>query len=201
MDKAIETKVNQEKPQVIGQEAEPTNLNLYVEGKTDEDFFNVLTEEYGLAERLKVEKLNVISLGGAFFSEKLIKILSDLGEKNLFLFENDELIYPGSRGIKKYVEEKFPQLPVIYLEPSIMQFIRINDLIQDGDIALSLEKTIGESISLEHIHSDPRLLNEIEKYLRTKYRNRLKPIFSRFIDEERVAIFIEQVNQKLYGKS
>jgi|GEM_PF-2176887 len=201
MDKAIETKVNQEKPQVIGQEAEPTNLNLYVEGKTDEDFFNVLTEEYGLAERLKVEKLNVISLGREFLSEKLIKILSDLGEKNLFLFENDELFYTGSRGIKKYVEEKFPQLPVIYLEPSIMQFIRINDLIQDGDIALSLEKTLGESISLEHIHSDPRLLNEIEKHLRTKYRNRLKPIFSRFIDEERVAIFIEQVNQKLYGKS
>ncbi|MBY9077126.1 hypothetical protein [Paenibacillus sp. CGMCC 1.18879] len=196
MDKAIEAKVKQEKSQVSTQKT--NNLNLYVEGKIDEEFFNLLIQEYDLTNKLKVDKINVIALGGAFFSESLIKILTDLGEKNLFLFEDDTLTHPGGRGIKKFIEEKFPDLPVIYLEPSIMQFLDIKNLLEDAEVAPSLEKLLGENITIEQISSDQRLLNDIERHLKMKFRNRLKHLLHKFIDVEKVGVLVEQIFSRLH---
>lgn len=48
-------------------------LILFVEGKTDEIFFELLAPR--IKEELSVEKISVISLGGGYHSEKLIKNL------------------------------------------------------------------------------------------------------------------------------
>lgn len=197
MDAAIEKKVNMEQSQTVQEDASKS-LNLYVEGKVDEEFFNLLNEEFGLTPRLGLDNINVISLGGAIVSENLIKILSDLGEKNLFIFEDDTLTFPNGRGRKKFVEEKFPDLPIIYLEPSIMQFLKIDEMLQNPKYGPALERTMGESITTEQIYSDPRLLDDIERHLRTKYRNRLKVIFNEFIDHKKISAFIDEVNIKLH---
>lgn len=200
MDAAIEKKVGLEQSQ-SDQKSASKNLNLYVEGKIDEEFFSMLNEEFGLSRRLNLDKINVIALGGAMLSENLIKILSDLGEKSLFIFENDDVFYSRGKSPGSIMKEKFPDLPIIYLEPSIMHFIKIDEMLKDPKYGPGLERIMGEELVNDQLYTDPKYLYEIEKHLRMKYRNRMKEIFTKFLDHRKIEVFINEVNTKIHDQS
>lgn len=199
MDLAIEKKVGLEQSQ-SDQKSVSKNLNLYVEGKTDEDFFSILNEKFGLSTRLKLDKITIIALGGAFLSENLIKILSDLGEKSLFIFENDDVFYPHAKSPGSIIKEKFPDLPIVYLEPSIMYFIKIHEMLKDPKYGPSLERAFGEDILTDQLYTDSKYLYEIEKHLKMRYKNRIKEIFEKFLDHEKVELFIKEVSNRIHDQ-
>ncbi|MDW3649988.1 MAG: phosphoribosyltransferase [Bacteroidia bacterium] len=88
-------------------------LILFVEGKTDEIFFELLSPR--IKEELGVEKINVISLGGGYRSEKLIKNLEKFSISTyIYVIEKDERSIGYMEISKEYLKNSpFIEAPIL----------------------------------------------------------------------------------------
>ncbi|MBU8610694.1 MULTISPECIES: phosphoribosyltransferase-like protein [Bacillus] len=167
-----------------------SELTIYVEGKIEEVFFDLLIQEKNLVEILGYEKVNVVSLGGAIMSEKLLIQLLNEKQEQVFIFEDD-------MHIRRIIErEPYNNLKVVLMGPNIMSFFNIKDIIklEKNDKQLD-EMTNGMEVT-DKLYFDIEMLL-IKKRTPTQRFNILKEYISKYFNNEMFDNFIKEVKAKL----
>jgi len=180
-------------------------LIIYTEGKRDEAILDILLSDYGLSERLDFQKVSIISLGGGFYSKKLFEKLSDIDGNIIFVFDDDLR--------KRDTNIIYSEMPVVYLEPSIMQFIDVGLLMKNDSklrerfIAKALFKITEEELpSSDTQQLDIELdLIQIERVLfgRTSVSSnslRIRDIIHTCFNEKGYEKFIDDIRKVLIAK-
>lgn len=168
----------------------PSEISIYVEGKIEEIFFDLLIHEKQFDKKIGFEKVNIVALGGAIMSKKLLSQLSNTEQEQVFIFEDD-----------KYTKtiigrEPYSDLKVILMSPNIMSFFRIKDLLNNekGDKKL-IEMTQGKEVT-------DLLYFELEMFLikrnsPSRRQNLLHEYITKYFDETVYNDFIKQIIDKL----
>ena len=171
-------------------------LTLFVEGKTDEIFFDLVSET--IRKVLEVKVLTVISLGGGFHSEKLIANL-ERNEKNyLFVIEQDR--HAPSSFFERRVKS-FKDKPHIYAPP-IIEFLKIEDLLADEELQSFLPSRFRE----ESDFYSRAFQRDFEQYIlrRPSIEQRadfLKLLLAKHLNQNMLDKLIHNMKVALNGKS
>lgn len=169
-------------------------LTLFVESKSEEIFFEYLIEE--LKVELNVDKLNVISLGGATHSEKLIDNLNKTETKYLFIIEDDPY---APKGYKTKLEKTFKDKPHVMMKP-ILEYLNISSILNDQELPKSLKPDLKDNeINSREFKRDL----EIRLFRRTLPSLRasiLKKILNNHLDKNEIDELFVTMKQALHIK-
>jgi len=165
-------------------------LIIYTEGKREELLLEILISDFELCKMLDVNKVSIVTLGGNVFSQKLLEQLSKVNQNYIFVFEKHT-----EKNIAKY--DLPNDIQIIYLQPSIMQFIDVEKLIVQFPMLI-------ESLSMytnDITHIDGRILDELERILfsnkRFPYGLSLEHILRECINTESYQEFIRITKRAL----
>lgn len=169
---------------------EQTTLSIFVEGKIEEIFFDALMKEKNLEIDLGFQKINVIALGGASFSKRLVSQLKEQNPNHIFIFENDKHTQKIANRIKD------ENTNIAFLEPNIIGFFKIKELIKNE---IKENKQLEETYGFEVTDSlffqvEMILLKKNSPSLRSK---RINEYVSKYLDESKYAEFIEEIKKEL----
>jgi hypothetical protein len=168
-------------------------LSLFVEGKTDEIFFDLLVKEFNLAQELGFQKVDIVSLGGTPHSEKLLLTLSKLKSPALFVFEDDDMT-GYSRRILEPLKSK---IHYVLVGTSIFEFIDTEELSKNEEIVatspLFLELLESSKESPFSAHSE-RFFRRMPPIKRDKF---LKAVVPRFLNQDKFQDFIQRARGEL----
>lgn len=182
-----------EKPKKEKETMKPDNtseISVYVEGKIEEIFFDLLVQEKEFDKRIGFDKVNIISLGGAIMSKKLLSQLSNMGHKQLFIFDDDK----HTKSILG--KEPYDDAKIILMSPNIMSFFKIKELLKnEKDDKELVEMTQGKEMT-------DLLYFELEMFLvkrssPSRRQNILHEYINKYLNEEVYDEFIENVKRKL----
>lgn len=171
-----------------------SEISIYVEGKIEEIFFDLLIKEKQFDEKIGFDKVNIIALGGASMSSKLLNQLSTSDQEQIFIFEDDKHT--------KSLLEKGPynKLKIVLMSPNIMSFFKIKEILtnEKGDKEL-FEMTQGKEIT-------DLLYFELEMFLikrnsPSSRQNTLLEYITKYFDEEKYDEFIKEILNKLKNAS
>lgn len=159
-------------------------LNIYVEGKLDELFFELIYQTY--PDKFKdFNKVEIISIG-PFYSPKLIESLKLLSTKYLFISEKDVEDSPHTRRINSIMNGNN-----ILLTDDIITFFNIDQIIESDYFNLKIDEKDKENL---------------QKYLNIKLFRRVSPnvrqdnleiLFREFRNEEKLNALIQDILNKL----
>lgn len=167
-DKAINKKVKNQLNKVKNSD----ELTIYVEGTTDEIFFECQIEK--LNNELDFKKIDVISLGG-FMSKKLIENLGRITTtKFLFIAESSPF---EPKGYTARIKDNINELPHLYMKPFI-GYVNIDALYLDEDFTKYLPKE-EELLELD----ENEKLRIIERHLRRRGLSMKKNLISSIIEK------------------
>lgn len=182
-----------EKPKKEKDVPQPLNqkeISIYVEGKIEEIFFDLLIQEKAFDKKIGFDKANIIALGGAFMSKKLLAQLSTTDQEQVFIFEDD-------RHTKSILEkEPFPDMKVVFMSPNIMSFFKIKEILKNEKNDKELvEMTQGKEVT-------DLLYFELEMFLikrnsPSRRQNILQEYISKYFNEETYNEFIETIKAKI----
>lgn len=125
--------------------AKPAGVTLFVEGKLDELFVDYLRLQRGLAEKVGVDDISAISLGGLYQSPRLLELLRETRKHAVFVLDSDEYT---QRAFSHSAIDSNP--PVLYLRPSFTALLDVDkvygaanrlpalpprEMVADGDVA------------------------------------------------------------------
>lgn len=113
-----------------------SELTIFVEGKSDEYFFEAMTQRISKVTGYK--KINVISLGG-FFSIKLIDNLEKFSTKYIFLPEEDP---ERPRSYRSKLNETFKGRPHLFVRP-FTHYVDLDSALDDSWFRSQLPKSIA----------------------------------------------------------
>lgn len=181
-------KIKKEEPK----EKTESTLSLFVEGKIEEIFFDILQKERAFANDLGVNVVNVIALGGTIASKRLVNQLSGLEGKKVFILEDDKH--------SKTIAKKFgSDIDIVYMEPNVMGFFRIKELLKDDKI----NKKVAESIHGKEITDfvffelESLLMMRMSPSIRAKY---LQEFIKKYLDTDKYKSFIAEVKKQIEKK-
>lgn len=165
-------------------------VTIFVEGKVEEIFFDLLIQEKEFDKNINFEKVNIVALGGAVMSRKLLTQLSNNEQEQIFVFEDD-------RHTKSMIEKgTYNELKVLLMKPNIMKFFKIKEIIKN-------EKSDKKLIELAQGKEVTDLLYfELEMFLikrvsPSRRQNILKEYINKYLDKEVYNEFIEELKEKL----
>jgi len=166
-------------------------LTLFVEGKTEELFFEILVED--LKEKLKFEKINVIALGGTF-SEKLIDNLNKTSTKYLFVIEDDP--YMPSM-MKSRIDKLFENKPHVRMKP-VLDYFSIESILKDEEFS----KSLAQTTSSDKEYNTKEFRREFEMKLFRKYplsmrEPIMKRLISKHIDSADLELLIAEMGKNI----
>lgn len=171
-----------------------SEISIYVEGKIEEIFFDLLIKEKQFDEKIGFDKVNIIALGGASMSRKLLNQLSTSDQEQIFIFEDDE----HTKSL--LVKEPYNELKIVLMTPNIMSFFKIKEILtnEKGDKEL-IEMTQGKEIT-------DLLYFELEMFLikrnsPSRRQNTLLEYITKYFDEEKYDEFIKKILNKLKNAS
>ncbi|WP_088550014.1 phosphoribosyltransferase-like protein [Paenibacillus aquistagni] len=175
-------------------------LHMYVEGKTDERFFDYIIKRFNIEKTLGYSQIKVISLGGAVFSSRLIETLSIIDNDNVFVLDGD---WPEKT--LSDIKKNLGDYPIYLLKPSILQFL---DLKKIFSIQIYQNKLREFIQYIDDIQNDIKLPDQviikIEQITLKGPRMRSQEQFILFIEEflkvESIEEFIEQLINLLKGE-
>jgi hypothetical protein len=170
-------------------------LSIYVEGKTEESFFEAL--EMKLKERFNFEKINIIPLGG-FFSEKLLENIEKFTENFIFILEDMEISSQGFRRaqnqrLAEYMKEK----PHVFMK-TLDEYFDLNALKLDDEYSKILPQyeTIEETKTYEFKRE---FESRMFKRFSPSYRSVLfKSILPKYLNNEAFEILLKSIEEKLH---
>ena len=181
--KHLDLSMNKKKKNHEPLKAKENTFLLFVEGKTDEMFFDYIISK--IKDSLHYDKVNVISLGG-FFSKSLISNITKLNENYLFIIDDD---LSGAKIIEN-LEDK----PYLFTK-TYYDFLNLGSLIENENWAfLSVN---NKKIDLSNKEDIKKLQREI--FIRFA-RNEVKfhEFLENYLDKENfgnfVNILIEKIN-------
>jgi hypothetical protein len=164
-----------------------STLSLFVEGKIEEIFFDILQKEKDFATDLGVDLVNIIALGGTIASKRLVNQLSGLEGNKVFVLENDKH--------SKTMAQKFGgDIDIVYMEPNVMGFFRIKELLKDD----KMNKKVAESIHGKEITDfvffelESVLMKRMSPSIRAKY---LHEFIKKYLDTDKYKSFTEEVKK------
>jgi hypothetical protein len=178
------------KEKTIVGDKEKSELTIYVEGKSEEVFFDLLIQEKGFAERLGYEKVNVVSLGGAMMSEKLLTQLLNDNQEQIFILEDDLHIH------KIIKREPYNNLKVALMNPNIMSFFRIKEIIKSEKNDKELVEVTNGMEATDKLYFDVEMIL-LQKRTPTQRYNILKEYISKYFDNDIFNEFVKEVKDKL----
>lgn len=165
-------------------------LTLFVEGKVDELFVDVMRARFGLADRLGVGDVNAVALGGLAQSTRLFELLSDSKKHAIFVIDGDVLSV-------KYAE-RLPQrgnLRTMFLQPTFPSMLDIDKIFADSHRFRWLPDPSGD-------RADERWMKEFEIALFkrrpvTGNSERLSQIIEEFLDLEKYDKFVQNLRAEV----
>ena len=113
-------------------------LVLFVEGKTEELFFEILLDR--IKKKLGIEKVDVISLGGGYMSEKLIDNLQKFSKAEyIFIIENNPYVS------ESYISKRLKNIKYLKGKPHIMSniipyYLDMKSIASDEEFSRFFEK-------------------------------------------------------------
>ncbi len=177
------------KDEDIPKNTDSKEISIYVEGKFDEIFFDLLVREKEFGEKIGFDKVNIIALGGAFTSKNLLKQLSNLNQEYIFIFDDD----PHTKRIRE--GENYKDLKTILMSPNIMSFFDIKEISKN-----EINKRFTESIEGKEV-TDQLFFDLYKEFLRynssSKIQKTLHEFISKYLNTEKYNAFIEEIKRKL----
>jgi len=123
-EKQFKKAADQRAKQADSSESDRTDLplTLFVEGKRDEIFFDHLIKQTGLAKKVGVEEIIVVSLGTSVISESLVKKVATTNTKAIFILDDD---HPNSKKMHARIEAL---AKIIVLRPNFLQLLNLDNV-------------------------------------------------------------------------
>lgn len=170
---------------------EKNEFTLFVEGKSEELFFDLLSDRLKKATGYK--HISTVALGGSY-SEKLIENLNKTEKQYLFIIEDDPY---APLGYKARINKLFKDEPNIRMSP-IIDYFNFESLLADDDL---MKNSVPTPINEEDISTREFRRNlEIRLFRRYPLSMRevvLRKLVDNHIDEEKVGKLLNEINDKI----
>ncbi|EIA3186782.1 TPA: phosphoribosyltransferase [Vibrio parahaemolyticus] len=177
-----------------GDDKDDQSLTLFVEGKTDEVFYEALAEKY---DNFGLKKIDCIPLG-LMFSEKLIESLHKLAKRHLLIVESDERMKSRYEKIKGIIgDDKFLEMDEMFSYVDCQAVItseEFNDYFANDVFPLDL---FAESFEADKRMLSVRLIRKCHP--ENRERN-IKIIVEKYLLEDKIQKLIESIKLK-YNES
>lgn len=195
--KMIDKTLNKKRKEVgeQGKPSLPNNaLTLYVEGRSDEQFFDLLVEQFETAKLLGVESMRVVAMGGTLWSTRLLEDILKLRGPSVFILDGDQRT---KTSLKKF---KF-ELPHVLIEPSIVGLANLdclkelfvnNELFQRALKLTSRQSDSAKLIDEMTVEELDRTIHKAPPNLRAKL---IEVIVQRCLDEQKINKLIEDLRK------
>ncbi|PIF60051.1 hypothetical protein [Flavobacterium sp. 2] len=182
-----------EKPKKGKDAPQPTNIkeiSIYVEGKIEEIFFDLLIQEKEFDKKIGFDKVNIIALGGAFMSKKLLTQLSNTDQEQIFIFEDD-------KHTKSILEkEPYNDLKVILMSPNIMSFFKIKEILKnEKNDKEFVEMTQGKEVT-DLLYFELEMLF-VKRNSPSRRQNILQEFITKYFNEDNYNDFIAEIISKI----
>jgi hypothetical protein len=161
-------------------EGSENKLAIFVEGKLEELFFELIGKKYS---NFNYEKLDVISIG-PFFSEKLIKSLHNISNNYILITEKESDDTAHSRKVKEVV----PESSLLLIDDLITYFDR-ERIVSDNLFNLSTDDEENLDTYL-----DIKLFRKVPSTIR---QANLEFLVNKYLDEPKVNQLIDSIRMKL----
>lgn len=186
--KQIDSSISKKKKDKEVLKSKEDVLTLFVEGKSDEIFFDYVISK--IQHRLEFNKVNVISLGG-FNSKKLINNITSINEKYLFIVEDEEDLHHSmtTRFIKNIGNNPY------LIVKSFIHFLNLNSLLESDQWS----SLFPNNINIEDLN-DPRKIRRLERDIFMRlYRSesRFIDLFDHYLDENEIDILYTKLIDKI----
>lgn len=163
-----------------------SSFTVFVEGKTDELFFDLLAEKYN---NFGFKTFDTISVG-PLYSDKLLKSLGKLANKFVIAMDKDDSRTSRTQSVKKIVGEDG------YIEiEDIIEYANIDAIINSEEFSKYFERESFEAdktISTRHI--EMRLIRRFPSSIRER---NLAIIVDKYLDENKIKPLIDAIKSKL----
>jgi hypothetical protein len=103
-------------------------LTIFVEGKYDEVFVDVMRNQLHLASLLEIGDVKAVSLGGLMHSTKLAEVLRSTGKYAVFVLDGDSASRRATQNFPEGLNTR-----VLYLTPNFAALLDIDKVYADAD--------------------------------------------------------------------
>lgn len=162
-------------------------LTLFVEGKFDELFIDVMRSRMNLAAKLGVKDVSAVALGGMAQSARLFDLLRESRKYAVFILDGDGYS-------KKLAHRLAPSenTRIMFLRPTFTAMLDLNKVMADSNRFPGLPDSGGSP-------SDERWLKEIEMALikrgpSSANSERVAQIVEEYLDQTKYDEFIQELN-------
>lgn len=186
--KQFEKKTNSNKQD--NKDSKEDILSIFVEGKIEETFFDILLKKTDLSQKLNFEKVNIIALGGTLGYKRLINQLTDLPGNKIIILEDDKN--------NRHLVEKFKEteIPVLFLEPNVIGLINIKKLAKDDKYLTKVDDVILGSEVTDHLYFEIEMLLLKKRSVSSRSKI-IWTLVSNYLDEQKYQKFINDLIQKI----
>jgi hypothetical protein len=170
-----------------------TELSLFVEGKTDEIFFEFLSP--AISKETGYKKINVISLGG-MFSDTFINNIDKLATKYIFLPDDDRF---GNKLFRERVKKTLGDKPHVFVK-SIFNYINVAELLDNEQFeTIFPKKLIAEEFNSPSVirELEHRILRRFPPSMRMKIVN---DILNKHANKKEIDKLIQQIKVAIEKK-
>jgi hypothetical protein len=166
---------------------EEVNLTIFVEGKYDEFFVDVLKGRIGLAQRLGVKDISAVALGGLAQEDRLFDLLRESRKYSVFVLDNDSF----SRKIAGRLAPN-SNTKVIYLKPTFAAMLDHRKIFL-GDYGLRrLPDPNGDASDEKWLEQLDRIV--LKERVRSGNSESAAQIIEECLDPDRYQEFIQDLN-------
>lgn len=165
-------------------------LSIFVEGKTEETFFDILLKQKDLSTNLSYDKINIIALGGTLGYKRLVNQLSVLPGDKVIILEDDK----NTRHLSKKYEDA--KIPVFFLEPNVMSLIDIKSLLEDDRYYNKVvEYVIGNEVT-DHSYFELEMILLGKSSLSSRSKT-IWNLVSNYLDNKKFQTFLAKLKAVL----
>ncbi|HAS6882966.1 TPA: hypothetical protein NKB09_004572 [Vibrio parahaemolyticus] len=179
-------KLEKSKPPKKPTPEDKSSFTIFVEGKTDELFFDLLAEKY---QNFGLEAIDTISVG-PFYSDKLLKSLNKLAKRFVIALDKDDRKKLRTESVQKIVGKE----NCIEIE-NVIQYVDIDAVINSVEFSRYFGKDtfdFDENISTKHL--EMRLIRKFPPSIRER---NLSIIVNKYLDEDKIKPLIAEIKNRI----
>lgn len=163
------------------------DITLFVEGKYDEIFVDVMRTRMGFAEKIGVKDVNAVALGGLTQSTRLIDLLRESRKFSIFILDGD--IYSKRLGSRINLNES---TGLIYLTPTFSALLDFSKIYADEARFRGLPDPNGDP-------SDESWMRDFEIAVIKRGNvsansERIAQVIEEYLDKEKYEAFTKEVS-------
>lgn len=178
-------KLEKSKPQKNPISDDKSSFTVFVKGKADELFFDLLAEKYN---NFGFDTFDTISVG-ALYSDKLLKSLGKLAKKFVIALDKDDPRTSRIEDVKKIVGKDG------YIEiENIFKYANINAIIESEEFSKYFEREAFEVDELSQTKQiEMRLIRRVPLAIRER---NLTIIVEKYLDKDKIKSLVDAIKNK-----